>query len=89
MKRGVDVIVGSLPPPDKLRRGGGKPGGAAEDAADGGADDAEENDDGKDYNPAEDSAAAFAKAIGAPDDVDPAKVLDAFRDLLKNAEAGE
>ena len=81
-KPGIDVIVGGLPPPGKLRPARPKPG-AAEDAADGGADDAEEGDD---YNPAEDSAAAFAEALGVPaDKVDGAKVLDAFKDLLKNA----
>lgn len=69
------MIVGAIPPPGKLKKGG-----PAEDAADGGADDAEEQD----YDPAEASASAFASALGMPE-ADPGKVLDAFRDLLKNA----
>ena len=82
MKKDIGIIVGGLPPPGKLKKGG-----PAEDAKDGGADDAEETD-GEDYSAAEDSAGAFAEALGLPD-ADPKKVLDAFRTLLKNADTGE
>jgi hypothetical protein len=80
-KPGIDVIVGGLPPPGALKKARPKPDNAAEDAADGGADDAEEQD----YNPAEDSAAAFGEALGLKN-VDGAAVLEAFKTLLKNAD---
>lgn len=84
-KHGVGIIVDALPPPNRLGRQ--RPAkDDAEDAADGGADDATEDDAGKDYDPAEDSAAAFGAALGMPaDKIDGGKILDAFRDLLKNA----
>lgn len=78
MKRGVDVIVGSLPPPGKLPKSRPKPDNAEEDAADGGADDAEETD----YNPEEDAALAVAKALGIPEDkVDVPALCEALKDF--------
>jgi hypothetical protein len=78
MRSPVEEIVAAIPAPGA--KSPPKPG-AEEDAADGGADDAEEAD----YSAAEDSAKAFASALGIPG-ANGRKVLDAFRDLLKNAE---